>query len=186
MGYNKKISDTTIRIGEVRFSYVYLFSRRRNEDGTEGKYSVSILVPKTDTEAIKLIENAINAGKELGKTTKWNGRIPSNVKTPLHDGADKDDPDYEDYYYLNASNNRQPGIMVLENGARVKALDDEDFYSGCYGVAALTFKPYDFNGNKGVGCYVDNVIKTRDGERLAGGRSAEADFGDLGDDDALL
>ena len=62
--FNKKISETAIRIGEVRFSYAYVFSPRKNEDGTDGKYSVQLLIPKTDKTALTLIENAINAAKQ--------------------------------------------------------------------------------------------------------------------------
>ncbi len=32
---------------------------------------------------------------------------------------------------------------------------------------------------KGVAAGLNNLIKTRDGERLSGGRSADEDFGDL-------
>ena len=41
--------------------------------------------------------------------------------------------------------------------------------------------PYENSGNKGVAVGLNNVIKTRDDERLAGGATAEQDFGDLGD-----
>ena len=184
--YNKKISDTTIRIGEVRFSYVYLFERRQNDDGSEGKFSVALLIPKSDTKAKALIEDAINAAKELGKSKKWNGKVPSNCKSPLHDGDDKDDPNYEGYWYINASNSKRPGVQQLVNGVRSDCLDEDDFYSGCYGAAVISFSPYDASGNRGIGCYVEQVIKTRDGERLAGGISADDAFGDLGEEEDAL
>ena len=71
---------------------------------------------------------------------------------------------------------------MLEGGVVSEALDGEDFYSGCYGAVTLNFFPYENSGNKGVGAGLNNVIKTRDGERLAGGRSAEEDFADLGEE----
>ncbi|MBR5878844.1 MAG: DUF2815 family protein, partial [Akkermansia sp.] len=74
------------------------------------------------------------------------------------------------------------GVRVLDAGKVVEALDSEDFYSGCWGAASVNFFPYDSNGNKGVGVGLNNVIKTRDDERLSGGSSAEADFGDMGDE----
>ena len=49
--YNKRISDTSIRLGLVRFGYVHVFAPRKNEDGTDGKYSVQLLIPKKDTQA---------------------------------------------------------------------------------------------------------------------------------------
>ena len=69
---------------------------------------------------------------------------------------------------------------MLEDGVVSDALDDEDFYSGCYGAVTLDFFPYESSGNKGVGAGLNNVIKTRDGDRLSGGRSADEDFADLG------
>ena len=58
--YNKTISPTSVRIGEVRFSYAYLFTARANDDGTE-KYSVQLLIPKADTAAKKVLDAAIEA-----------------------------------------------------------------------------------------------------------------------------
>ena len=58
--YNKSISATSVRIGEVRFSYAYLFAPRANDDGTE-KYSVQLLIPKSDTTAKKILDAAIEA-----------------------------------------------------------------------------------------------------------------------------
>jgi hypothetical protein len=81
---------------------------------------------------------------------------------------------------MNASSTKAPGVRVLENGMMSEALDDNDFYSGCWGCVTVNFAAYNSNGNMGVGCFLNNVIKTRDDDRLAGGTTAEQDFGDLG------
>ena len=39
------------------------------------------------------------------------------------------------------------GVRVLDNGQLVEALDEDDFYSGCYGAAAISLYPYNSNGN---------------------------------------
>lgn len=181
--YNKKISDTTIRVGEVRFVYAHVFSKRVNEDGTEGKYGVCLVWPKRDTATTELIRGAVDAAKQIGKSSKWGGKIPANCKTCIRDGdVDREDDDtFADCYFLNANAGRQPGIRVLENGQISEALDEEDFYSGCYGAATINFFPYDTQGSKGVGAGLNNVIKTRDGERLTGGTNADADFADMAD-----
>lgn len=180
--YNKKINDTLIRIGEVRFSYVHVFEPQKGDDGKE-KYSVAVLWPKSETAITALVEEAVKAGKEKGKTSKWGGKIPANAKSPIRDGdiEREDDSNYAGMYFMNCSSKQKPGVRVLENGAVVEALDMEDFYSGCWGAVTLNFFPYDSNGNKGVGVGLNNLIKTRDDERLAGGTTAESDFGDLGD-----
>ena len=60
-----------------------------------------------------------------------------------------------------------------------EALDDSEFYAGAYGCVTVNMFPYNSNGNVGVGVGLNNVIKLEDGERLAGGRSADEDFADL-------
>ena len=181
--FNKRISETNIRIGEVRFSYAHVFEPQEDKEG-KVKYSVAILIPKTDTDTVELVKAAIEAAKQKGKTSRWGGKIPANAKSPLRDGDidREDDPDYAGMWFLNCSSKQKPGVRVLEQGHVVEAIDTEDFYSGCWGAATINMFPYDSNGNKGVGVSLNNLIKTRDGERLAGGASAEEDFADLGDD----
>ena len=181
MSFNKTISDTAIRLGPVRFSYVNVFQPRRNEDGTPGKYSVCVIFPKSDQEAYKIFEQAYQNACQLGKTSKWNGRIPSKVHLPLHDGGDErpDDPAFKDCWYFNCSSANKPGVRVRDAGMIVEALDEEDFYSGCYGAVTVNMFPYSNSGNVGVGIGLNNVIKLEDGERLSGGRTAEEDFADL-------
>ena len=183
MNYNKKLTDTSVRVGEVMFSYAYVFEPRANMSG-EPKYSCSILIDKSNTAAVNLIEEAIDAATEQGKHAKWGGKIPKNVRSPLRDGdEERDDPAYEGKYFLNASasTKAKPAVKVLENGQLVDALDGEDFYSGCFGVAVLNFYPYAASGNNGVGCGLNVVAKTRDGERLSGGMSAESALAGLYD-----
>lgn len=180
--FNKKIKDTSVRIGEVRFSYTAVFQPKKNDDGTPSKYGVCIIIPKEDTETVNLVKEAIDAAKQRGKMEKWGGKIPANVKSCLRDGDidREDDEAFAGCYFLNASSRNKPGVKVLEDGVVSDALDEEDFYSGCYGAVTLDFFPYESSGNKGVGAGLNNVIKTRDGERLSGGRSADEDFADLG------
>lgn len=180
--FNKKNKDTSIRIGEVRFSYTAVFQPKKNDDGTPSKYGVCIIIPKEDTETVNLVKEAIDAAKQRGKLEKWGGKIPANVKSCLRDGDidREDDEAFAGCYFLNASSRNKPGVKVLEDGVVSDALDEEDFYSGCYGAVTLDFFPYESSGNKGVGAGLNNVIKTRDGDRLSGGRSADEDFADLG------
>lgn len=181
--YNKTINETLVRIGEVRFSYAHVFEPKQDDDGND-KYGVAILWPKTEKGITELVEKAVEAAKQKGKTSKWGGKIPANCKSPIRDGDTEreDDESYKGMYFLNASSKQKPGVRVLEGGKVVEALDMEDFYSGCWGAVTLNFFPYDSKGNKGVGAGLNNVIKTRDDERLAGGTSADQDFSDLGDE----
>lgn len=180
--FNKKISETSVRVGPVRFCYAHVFAPKKNDDGTNGKYGVQLLIPKTDKAALTLIENAINAAKQAGVSSKWNGKMPpaSKLKIPLRDGDEEfpDDDTYAGMYFMNTSSPTQPGVRVLENGMMSEALDEDDFYSGCYGCATVSFGAYNISGT-GVGAYINNVIKTADGKKFSGGHSAEEDFADL-------
>lgn len=184
--YNKKINDTEIRLGEVRFGYVHVFSPQLDEQGQPDKYSCCIMIPKENKEAVRLIKEAIEAAKALGKT-KWGGKTPSGDRVnPLHDGDEErsDKPEYEGMYYLNAKSKNKPGVRVLEDGRMSEPLGEEDFYSGCWGAATVSFYAYaHVSGSKGIGVSLGNVIKTRDDERLSGGVSADSAFADLADED---
>ena len=182
--FNKKFTETSLRIGEVRFSYVNVFSPRKNEDGTPGKYSVQLLSPKSNKQGLKMIEEAMEAAKQKGKTDKWGGKIPARMQSVLRDG-DEEHPDeevYEGMMFMNCSTVNPPQVSVRENGAINAALDANDFYSGCWGAAVVNFYPYSVSGNNGVACGLNLVIKTRDDESLGGSAmSADAAFGDMAD-----
>lgn len=178
--YNKKISNTGCRIGEARFSYCHVFSKGTKPDGSEGSYSVSILIPKSDTQAVQMLQECIRAAQEEGKG-KWGGKVPANCKIPLRDGdaEREEDENYKGCYFINAKSNKKPGVKILKDGEMCDALDEEDFYSGCYGAVTLNFFAYNSNGNKGIGAGLNHLIKTKDGDKFSGGTSAESDFGDM-------
>jgi len=172
--------ETKVITGKVRFSYVNVWEAR-SIDGSNPKYSVSLIIPKDDKQTLKKIKEAIEAAKEEGKH-KWNGKIPQNLKTPLRDG-DTDRPDddaYANSYFVNANSTVQPGVV----DAKVQpVLNQSEFYSGCYGRASLNFFAYNTNGNKGVGAGLQNLQKLEDGEPLGGRTKPEDDFESVWDDD---
>lgn len=170
-------NSTKVVTGKVRFSYVHVFEPTAMNDGEKPKYNICILIPKSDTVTIEKIKKAIEAAKELGKAklADKNGRVPSNIKIPLRDGDEErgDDPSFENCYFINANSLRQPSIV--DRGLN-PILRREDFYSGCYGRASINF--YAFNVNsKGIAAGLNNLQKLEDGEPLAGGSTAEEDFG---------
>ena len=44
------MSNTKVTTGEVRFSFPHVFQPHANNPGQEEKYSVTILIPKTETQ----------------------------------------------------------------------------------------------------------------------------------------
>lgn len=174
MTNTNKNQATKVVTGEVRFSYLHVFEPHAIEEGQEKKYSVSLLIPKTDKKTLNAIKKAIEAAKIAG-APKWGGKIPANLKMPLRDGdVDRpDQPEYAGMYFVNANSTNKPGIV----DANVQPiLDSTELYSGCYGRASINFYAYNVSGNKGIACGLNNIQKIRDGETLGGRSRAEDDF----------
>ena len=170
-------SGSKVTTGKVRLSYAHLFEAASIEGNTP-KFSVSVIIPKTDTETLKAIKDAVEEAKEQGKG-KWGGKVPATLKTPLRDGDNErpDDPAYENCYFLNASSNNKPGV-VDQNVHPV--LDASEVYSGCYGRLTINFYAFSASGNKGIAAGLGNVQKLEDGESLGGAfTKAEDDFGSV-------
>lgn len=170
---------TKVITGKVRFSYVNIFRSRSFREGQDAKYSICLLIPKTDKKSVSEIKRAIDAAIEEGIASKWGGKKPKNLKLPLRDGDDEradEAPEYEGMFFLNANSDTKPGIVDKD---RNEILDPDEVYSGCWGRASINFYPFDSNGNRGIGVGLNNIQKLKDGERLGAARaSAEDDFGD--------
>lgn len=182
------MSETKVVTKRVRFCFVYVFERRTNADGTEGKYQSCILIPKKDKATISKIERAIEAAAEAGKSSKFDGRIPKRWKNPVLKDGDEERPDdeaFEGMMFINASSNSP--IKVVDRDPSNAIIDPEEFYSGVWGRASLNFAAYNFEGNKGIGCYINSLQKLEDGERLGGNTSnPEADFDNEDDDEDFM
>lgn len=169
------MSETKVVISGVRFSYAHVFEAKAIGNG-EPKYSVSVLVPKKNKEALAKIKAAIEAAAEEGKG-KWGGKIPKMLKTPLRDGDEEkeDDDNYAGMMFFNASSKRKPEIVDQDFN---EIIDRDEFYSGCWGKVSINFYPFDFEGKKGVAAGLNNLMKTKDDDKLGGGASsASEDFG---------
>ena len=167
---------TKVVTGKVRFSYLHIWEPSAVEEGSQKKYSVSLIIPKSDTDTVVRIKNAIQSALEAGKA-KFGGKIPASLKLPLRDGdlERADDDAYLNSWFLNANSSKQPGI-VDQNVQPI--LRQDELYSGCYGRASVNFFAFNTNGNKGIACGLNNIQKLSDGETLGGRTTAEFDFSD--------
>lgn len=182
-----KNEGRTVVFGPCRLSYTHLFTKYSPDGDTDsGKYMTNVLIPKREKETVKAIEGAIEAAKKAGIISKWDGKEPKKVDLPLRDGdTDKEDDDiYAGHYYINAKCASRPGIVDKH---RSPIVDEDDVYSGMWAILSVTFYPYNVSGNKGVATGLNNVMKTKDDERLGGRTSAENDFSgiDMEDDEDL-
>ena len=154
--------------------------------GGTPKYSVSLIIPKSDTVTYNKIQAAIQAAYDEGQS-KLKGSskfVPElkDLKTPLRDG-DKDrkgDDAYKNAWFVNANSTTTPGVVDAD---RQPILDSSELYSGIIGRASINFYAFNSNGNKGIACGLNNIQKLSDGTPLGGHSRAEDDFADLDDDD---
>ena len=172
---------------QTRWSYVNVWNPKSINGGTP-KYSVSLIIPKSDVRTVEKIKAAIQAAYEEGESKlKGNGKsVPalSTLKTPLRDGdlERHDDEAYRNAYFINANSATAPGIVDAD---RQPILDTSEVYSGVYGRASINFYAFNSNGNKGIACGLNNLQKIRDGEPLGGKSSAASDFSTDADEDFL-
>ncbi|NVP35933.1 DUF2815 family protein [Listeria monocytogenes] len=174
-----------VKTGKVRMSYVHVFEPWSGDESQEKKYSVCLIIDKTDKKTVKAIKSAIKELKESKEAINiWggkNGTAPKNLKTPLRDGDEERDEmeEFEGKYFVNANSKRQPGVINKKR----KELTVEEFYSGCYGRVSIDLYAYNSNGSKGIAVGLNNLLFLEDGEPLGFSTlSAEDDFGDDLDD----
>lgn len=172
---------------DTRWSYVNAWEAK-GINGSEPKFSVSLIIPKQDEATVRKIRAAIEAAYREGEAKlKGNGKAApplQAIKSPLRDG-DSERPDDEAYagcWFINANSRTAPGIV----DARCQPiLERSEVYSGVYGRASISFYAFSSNGNRGIACGLNNLQKLRDGEPLGGRASAESDFAAEDDEDFL-
>lgn len=168
----------------TRWSYANVWQPKSINGGTP-KYSVSLIIPKTDTDTVNKVKAAIQAAYAEGESKlKGSGKsVPSLsvIKTPLRDGdlERPDDEAYKNSYFINANSSTAPGVVDAD---RQPIIDTSEVYSGVYGRASINFYAFNSNGNKGIACGLNNLQKIKDGEPLGGKSRAEDDFANADDD----
>lgn len=169
-----------ITTGKVRASYVNIFQPRIPENGGEPKYSVTLLIPKSDTVTINAVYAEIERAKQEGAQKVFNGNVPPMCRIPIYDGdgyranGELFGEECKGHMVMTASAKMQPAIVGLD---MQNIINPAEIYSGCYIRANINFFAYNSNGNKGIGCGLNAVQKIEDGEPLTARVSAEEAFG---------
>lgn len=187
-----------------RFSFPHVFTPHSAVPGAEARYSISLLVPKTDQETIAVISEAIeNALQKGDKREEWGpGGRPQNLTYPIKDGdqrfiKDKSgkqtaevDPHYAGHWYLDAKSYSPIQVFDQSKGTRVAVEPndpnaDQVIYGGAYGALDVMFAPYAAGINKGVTIYLSRVLKLSDGEPF-GSRAPIAEVFGEDEDESFL
>ena len=171
--------STKVVTGKVRLSFCQLFEPKAL-DGGEPKYSVTLLIPKSDTATLGKIKAAMEEAAEKFRHQNGSGALPANPINPLHDGdgvkpssGEPYGPECKGHYVMATSSKQKPKVL---DAARNEILDPAEVYSGCYGRASINFYGYN-NRKKGIGAGLLAIQKLHDGEPFGTVGSAD-DFND--------
>lgn len=165
--------------GKVRFSYANVFEARA-VNGGEAKFSVTLLIPKSDTNTYQRIMAEINKTLQENVADTFKGVMPQNPSLPIYDGdgvrpsGEPYGPECKGHWVISAKSNSAPEVVDANLNP---IISKNEFYSGCYGRASIRFYAYNRNGNKGIGCGLGNIQKLEDGQPLGGRTTAAEDFG---------
>lgn len=177
-----------VTINDVRFSYLNVFQAKapHNNPNGEAKFSVTILVPKSNTQAKAIIDQAIAAAIDAGVSTKWNNVRPPQPSICVHDGDGVRPSDGQAFgeeckgcWVFTASAKADHPPFVVD--AQVQPIiDPTKVYSGMWGNVSVSFFAYNSAGKKGIGCGLNGLQKTRDGEPLSARVTAQDAFQPVG------
>jgi hypothetical protein len=184
---DNKANLTKVITGKVRLSYVHVFQPQPTDFGD--KFSATLLIPKSDVDTLKKIQNAMNEAIKQGPAA-WGCEI-KNPHLPIHDG-DKEKENGGEYgeeckghWVMTASSQTKPGVISTKRddlGNLLPITDSTELYSGCYARVSINFYP-NRKGKKGIACGLNNIQKLADGDYLGGRSRAEDDFSGYNDDD---
>lgn len=177
-----------VTINDVRFSYLNVFQAKPpfNNPTGEAKFSATILVPKSNTQAKAIIDQAIAAAIDAGVSSKWNNVRPPQPAICVHDGDGVRPSDGQAFgdeckgcwvFTASAKADRPPFVV----DAQVQPIiDPTKVYSGMWGNVSVSFFAYNSAGKKGIGCGLNGLQKTRDGDPLSARVTAQDAFQPVG------
>ena len=182
--------STKVVTGKVRFSYCHIFEPQESQGGGEPKYSVNLLIPKSDTATMEKIKAAMAEARENFCKRNGANALPAKPVNTLHDGdglrasGEPYGPECKGCYVITVSSKQKP--VVVDNMGN-PITDPAEVYSGCYGRASINFYGYSRSGKKGISAGLLAIKKLHDGEPFGTVGSAsdfEDDYQD--DEDDLL
>lgn len=167
-------ATTYVKTGVVRASFVNVF-RPRTKKGQNGRpdtleYSMTILVPKSDTATM----DRIRAAAKAAAMAKWDGKPPAGIQMPWHDGdAPKPKggdygPECKNHWVINVRSTLkgEPRKPEVVDRLGVPVVDPSQFSSGDYCLVSMNAFGYS-NESKGVSFGLNNIQVVAKGVALA-------------------
>lgn len=181
---------TKIITGKVRFSHVHVFEPQVPQDGGDPKYTVTLLIPKSDTVTLGKIKAAMKEARDAFCKRNGANALPLEPVTPLHDGdgvkpnsGEPYGPECKGCWVIAASAKATHKPVVADefgneiSGPNTVCHNINAVYSGSYGRASINFYGYS-NKRKGIGVGLLGIKKLHDGEPLGGTFGSVSDFDD--------
>lgn len=159
----------TCRVAYLHWKKPYSFSK--SESDANKKYMATLIIPKGDRKSIEKINKAIEKALQNGCKEKWNGKKPSDFKSPLKDGDEREDGDetFANSFYITAKSKTAPEVVDQELRP---IYDGNELYSGCYCNVSFTLSPYTAGPHKGVTAILGNIQLVKKGNMI--GRKCRA------------
>lgn len=166
MTKTKAMPANKVVTGEVRFSYAHVWEPD-SINGSDPKYSVSILIPKSDTKTINMINKAIEAAKEMGKVRSLAARFQptSSCRCAMEMRT------AQTTRCIRGITSSTPTARPSQASWTKTASPSRTARS--FTAAAMATPPSPFilsapTGNRGIACGLNNLMKTADGDPLGG------------------
>lgn len=196
-----KLKATPVKLGVakgklVRFSHLHVFKPHLNTENKKMEYSVQLWVPKENVEDKAALDAAV--AEQLEAYKKVDGDPGPEFHFPIKDGDTLKDKKGKPKpvpgcwvisaktaaFNEDGSENAPPGVVGTERDAegKLKPVGPNNCKSGDWGRASINLKFFT-KGKGGVGVYLNNLQKVKDGEALGGRRSAADEFDDYEDEE---
>jgi len=157
---------------EGKMSYPTLFEPRGFQ-GSEPKYSCSILLDKSDPGITECLESLESMQEEAIQATFEGGKTPRNFERwGITDGDELDDPTAQGHWVVKASNKSKPACVGPD---KEEILQASEIYGGAMGRLNIVAKAYGTKTKGGVTYELLAVQKTGDGTPFGGAAKAVAD-----------
>jgi hypothetical protein len=154
-------------------AYAWLQKPDEGQEYSDGKYKVTILMPKDDKSTVDFITKMTPLVEDLA--IKEFGKLPSGFKYPWKDGDDTSKDEFKDHWMMVAKSKYLPGYVDVSK--KPVAIEDAPM-SGDLVRLATVFGAYSAGGAKGVSAQLRNVMlverRNKSGDAFAEIEAAES------------
>lgn len=169
------VNDTTVYV-QGRIAYEHLMQPYSGNDGDEKKYSCTVILDKDDADSIAAFEKATKAAIAKGVASKWGGKTPRKIATPLRDGDEKEQEEFHGHKFFNCNSKKAPAVL---DRSKAPIMSADQVYSGMWAIVCVNLFPYTNSGNNGIGAGLNAVLKTADDEAFSGSSNGARAFDNI-------